>query len=53
MAPGGITALSRRDTVLQQKSSSRTLLEFMENGKLTLIASTTEKPVFFTFTTRC
>ena len=31
------------------RSSKQTLLEFMENGSITLIASTTENPYFYVY----
>ena len=49
MAPEGGAALPGRDSVLQQEKQQQSLLEFMENGKITLIASTTENPFFYVF----
>ena len=42
-------ALPGRDPVPQQRNSSRPFLEFIENGSITLIASTTENPYFYVY----
>ena len=43
LAPGGVL-LYRDEIQYFNKKQQQSLLEFMENGKLTLIASTTENP---------
>lgn len=48
-APNGIL-LYLDEIQYFNKKQQQTLLEFIENGKITLIASTTENP-YFTFTT--
>ena len=49
MAPGG--ALLYLDEIQYfNKKQQQSLLEFMENGKITLIASTTENPYFYVYT---
>ncbi|MEA4813636.1 MAG: replication-associated recombination protein A [Oscillospiraceae bacterium] len=48
MAPGGIL-LYLDEIQYFNKKQQQTLLEFMENGKLTLIASTTENPYFYVY----
>lgn len=48
MAPGGIL-LYLDEIQYFNKKQQQSLLEFMENGKLTLIASTTENPYFYIY----
>jgi len=48
MAPGGIL-LYLDEIQYFNKKQQQSLLEFMENGKITLIASTTENPYFYVF----
>ena len=48
MAPGGIL-LYLDEIQYFNKKQQQSLLEFMENGKLTLIASTTENPYFYVY----
>ena len=48
MAPGGIL-LYLDEIQYFNKKQQQTLLEFMENGSLTLIASTTENPYFYVY----
>ena len=48
MAPNGV--LLYLDEILSfNKKQQQSLLEFIENGKITLIASTTENPYFYVF----
>lgn len=47
-APGGILLYLDEIQYLNKKQQ-QTLLEFMENGKITLIASTTENPYFYIY----
>ena len=48
MAPNG--ALLNLDEIQSfNKKQQQTLLEYIENGKITLVASTTEKPYFYVF----
>ncbi|MCI2058211.1 MAG: replication-associated recombination protein A [Oscillibacter sp.] len=47
-APGGIL-LYLDEIQYFNKKQQQSLLEFMENGKLTLIASTTENPYFYVY----
>ena len=51
LAPNGIL-LYLDEIQYFNKKQQQSLLEFLENGKITLIASTTENP-YFTSTTRC
>ena len=48
MAPGGIL-LYLDEIQYFNKKQQQSLLEFMENGSLTLIASTTESPYFYVY----
>ncbi|MCI8480184.1 MAG: replication-associated recombination protein A [Oscillibacter sp.] len=48
MAPGGVL-LYLDEIQYFNKKQQQSLLEFMENGKLTLIASTTENPYFYVY----
>lgn len=48
MAPGGIL-LYLDEIQYFNKKQQQTLLEFMENGSVTLIASTTENPYFYVY----
>ena len=48
MAPGG-NLLYLDEIQYFNKKQQQSLLEFMENGKLTLIASTTENPYFYVY----
>ncbi len=48
LAPGGIL-LYLDEIQYFNKKQQQSLLEFMENGKLTLIASTTENPFFYVY----
>jgi len=48
MAPGGVL-LYLDEIQYFNKKQQQSLLEFMENGKITLIASTTENPYFYVF----
>lgn len=48
MAPNGVL-LYLDEIQYFNKKQQQSLLEFMENGKLTLIASTTENPYFYVF----
>ena len=48
LAPGGIL-LYLDEIQYFNKKQQQSLLEFMENGKLTLIASTTENPYFYVY----
>ena len=48
MAPGGIL-LYLDEIQYFNKKQQQSLLEFMENGKITLIASTTENPFFYVY----
>ena len=48
MAPGGIL-LYLDEIQYFNKKQQQSLLEFMENGSLTLIASTTENPFFYVY----
>ena len=48
MAPGGIL-LYLDEIQYFNKKQQQSLLEFMENGKITLIASTTENPYFYVY----
>ena len=48
MAPGGIL-LYLDEIQYFNKKQQQSLLEFMENGQLTLIASTTENPYFYIY----
>ena len=48
LAPGGVL-LYLDEIQYFNKKQQQSLLEFMENGKLTLIASTTENPYFYVF----
>ena len=48
MAPGGIL-LYLDEIQYFNKKQQQSLLEFMENGSLTLIASTTENPYFYVY----
>ena len=48
MAPGGIL-LYLDEIQYFNKKQQQSLLEFMENGQLTLIASTTENPYFYVY----
>ena len=48
MTPGGIL-LYLDEIQYFNKKQQQSLLEFMENGKITLIASTTENPYFYVF----
>ena len=48
LAPGGIL-LYLDEIQYFNKKQQQTLLEFMENGSLTLIASTTENPYFYVY----
>lgn len=48
MAPNGIL-LYLDEIQYFNKKQQQSLLEFMENGKITLIASTTENPYFYVF----
>ncbi len=48
MAPGGVL-LYLDEIQYFNKKQQQSLLEFMENGKLTLIASTTESPYFYVY----
>ena len=49
MAPGGVL-LYLDEIQYFNKKQQQSLLEFMENGQLTLIASTTENPYFYVYT---
>ena len=51
MAPGGIL-LYLDEIQYFNKKQQQSLLEFMENGMLTLIASTTENPYFYVYSAR-
>ncbi|QNL45670.1 replication-associated recombination protein A [Oscillibacter hominis] len=48
MAPGGVL-LYLDEIQYFNKKQQQSLLEFMENGKITLIASTTENPYFYIY----
>ena len=48
MAPGGVL-LYLDEIQYFNKKQQQSLLEFMENGQLTLIASTTENPYFYVY----
>ncbi|MDD4715728.1 MAG: replication-associated recombination protein A [Oscillospiraceae bacterium] len=48
MAPGGVL-LYLDEIQYFNKKQQQSLLEFMENGKLTLIAATTENPYFYVY----
>ena len=48
LAPGGVL-LYQDEIQYFNKKQQQSLLEFMENGKLTLIASTTENPYFYVY----
>lgn len=48
LAPGGVL-LYLDEIQYFNKKQQQSLLEFMENGKLTLIASTTENPYFYIY----
>ena len=48
MAPGGVL-LYLDEIQYFNKKQQQSLLEFMENGSLTLIASTTENPYFYVY----
>ena len=48
MAPGGIL-LYLDEIQYFNKKQQQSLLEFMENGSITLIASTTENPFFYVY----
>ena len=48
LAPGGVV-LYLDEIQYFNKKQQQSLLEFMENGKLTLIASTTENPYFYVY----
>ena len=48
MAPGGVL-LYLDEIQYFNKKQQQSLLEFMENGKITLIASTTENPYFYVY----
>ena len=48
LAPGGIL-LYLDEIQYFNKKQQQSLLEFMENGKITLIASTTENPYFYVY----
>ena len=48
MAPGGVL-LYLDEIQYFNKKQQQTLLEFIENGKITLIASTTENPYFYVY----
>ena len=48
LAPGGVL-LYLAEIQYFNKKQQQSLLEFMENGKLTLIASTTENPYFYVY----
>ena len=48
LAPGGVL-LYLDEIQYFNKKQQQSLLEFMENGKLTLIASTTETPYFYVY----
>lgn len=48
MAPGGVL-LYLDEIQYFNKKQQQSLLEFIENGKITLIASTTENPYFYVF----
>ena len=48
MTPGGVL-LYLDEIQYFNKKQQQSLLEFMENGKITLIASTTENPYFYVF----
>jgi putative ATPase len=48
LAPGGVL-LYLDEIQYFNKKQQQTLLEFMENGSLTLIASTTENPYFYVY----
>ena len=48
LAPGGVL-LYLDEIQYFNKKPQQSLLEFMENGKLTLIASTTENPYFYVY----
>ena len=48
MAPEGVL-LYLDEIQYFNKKQQQSLLEFMENGKITLIASTTENPFFYVF----
>ena len=48
LAPGGIL-LYLDESQYFNKKQQQSLLEFMENGQLTLIASTTENPYFYVY----
>ena len=48
LAPGGVL-LYLDEIQYFNKKQQQSLLEFMENGKLTLIASTTENPYFYVY----
>ena len=48
LAPGGIL-LYLDEIQYFNKKQQQSLLEFMENGSLTLIASTTENPFFYVY----
>ena len=48
MAPGGVL-LYLDEIQYFNKKQQQSLLEFMESGKITLIASTTENPYFYVF----
>ena len=48
MAPGGIL-LYLDEIQYFNKKQQQSLLEFMENGSITLIASTTENPYFYVY----
>ena len=48
LAPGGIL-LYLDEIQYFNKKQQQSLLEFMENGKITLIASTTENPFFYVY----
>ena len=51
-APNGIFAVFGRDPVFY-KRQQQSLAGIHENGKITLIASTTENPIFYSFIRRC
>ena len=48
LAPGGVL-LYLDEIQYFNKKQQQSLLEFMENGQLTLIASTTENPYFYVY----
>ena len=52
LAPGGIL-LYLDEIQYFNKKQQQSLLEFMENGSLTLIASTTENPHFYVYGACC